>query len=360
MQMTILDPGPFYKRSIRIFRMQDRNVKLPRSQRLPLELLPAFEAAARLLSFTGAGAELFLSQSAVSRQIQQLEANLGVVLFERRHRALALTEAGRVMQRAVNDSLERLDDAAARVRAATPMRQVAITCTPGFASLWLIPRLARFTATHPQVDVRISATTDMLDLERNRVDVAVRFVPSSAGTGPQLFEEEVQPLCSPALLRDARKPLRVPADLAHHTLLAVEMPQGEALTADWQPWFQLMGLAELQMAQSMRFTQYADAVAAAVAGQGVVIGRLPLLADLLKEGRLVAPFRGAACSRRGYFVALAQRAADNADARDFRDWLLAEAGEAISSGPREAGKRGGPISPPRPAARSNRGRSRSA
>ncbi|MBC5764269.1 LysR substrate-binding domain-containing protein [Ramlibacter albus] len=340
--------------------MQDRNVKLPRSQRLPLELLPAFEAAARRLSFTEAGAELFLSQSAVSRQIQQLEAALGTPLFERRHRSLVLTEAGAVMQRAVNDSLERLNDAAARVRTATPMRQVAITCTAGFASLWLIPRLARFTASHPQVDVRISATSEMLDLERSHIDVAVRFVAASVGVGPQLFEEEVQPMCSPALLRDPRRPLKTPADMVHHTLLAVEMPGGEALTVDWEPWFRLMGLEGVQMAQSMRFTQYADAVGAAVAGQGIVIGRLPLLADLVKEGRLVAPFRGAAFSRRGYFVTLSKRAEANADARDFRDWLVAEAEQARAKAAGAAAPAKASTALPRPAARTSRARPRSA
>jgi LysR family transcriptional regulator, glycine cleavage system transcriptional activator len=299
----------------------------PRSAQLRLALLPAFEAAARTLSFTRAAQELSLTQSAVSRQIQQLEAGLGTELFERRHRALALTEAGRVMQRAVNDSLERLRDAAARVQAHSRPRQVAITCTPGFASLWLIPRLARFTAAHPGVDVRISATIEILDLARSGIDVAVRFVPSDAGHGPALFEEEVQPMCAPQLLAEGR-PLRQPADLAHHTLLAVDMPQGEALTVDWEPWFQVMGLQGVRMANTLRFTQYADAVAAAVAGQGVVIGRLPLLGEVLRSGRLVAPFRGRAATRRGYFVTLSPHGEGNADARAFVDWLLAEAEQA--------------------------------
>lgn len=302
--------------------MQNKNAKLP------LDLLHAFEAAARHLSFTEAGRELFLTQSAVSRQIQQLEASLGAPLFERRHRALELTEAGRVMQRAVQDSLERLRDAAARVRSTGPMRQVAITCTPGFASLWLIPRLARFTAANPRVDVRISATSELLDIDRAGVDVAVRFVPSAVGSGPQLFEEELQPMCAPQLLRSPERPLKSPADLARHTLLAVDMPHGEALTVDWEPWFRVMGLEGVQMANSLRFTQYADAVAAAVAGQGVVIGRLPLLADLVKRGQLVAPFRSPALSRRGYFVATSAAGARNADAHAFVQWLLAEAEHA--------------------------------
>ncbi len=290
-----------------------------------LDLLPTFEAAARTLSFTRAGAELFLTQSAVSRQIQQLEAGLQAPLFERRHRSLVLTQAGQVMYRAVTDSLERLRDAAARARATTPMRQVAITCTPGFASLWLIPRLSRFTANHPQVDVRISATVEMLDLERSRIDVAVRFVPSRLSEGITLFEEEVQPMCAPQLAKDKTRPLRTPADLAHHTLLTVDMPHGDSLMTDWEPWLKVMGLEEMRMKNTLRFTQYADAVTAALAGHGVVIGRLPLLNGLAKQGKLVAPFRGRAATRRGYYMEVAKHAADNADAQDFVRWLMSEA-----------------------------------
>jgi DNA-binding transcriptional LysR family regulator len=298
--------------------------RLPRSRQLRLDLLHTFEAAARHLSFTQAGAELALSQPAVSRQVQQLEQSLGTVLFERRHRALVLTEAGRVMQRAVDDSLERLRDAAARVRATSATRQVTVTCTPGFAAFWLIPRLPRFSAAHPHVDVRISATLNLVDLERADVDLAVRFVPLADGRGPRLFEEAVQPMCAPRLLRDGARPLKTPADLAHHTLLTVEM-QGAPLTVDWEPWLQLIGQDDVRMAHTMRFTQYAEAVAAAVAGQGVVIGRLPLLADLVRTRKLVAPFRTPAASQRGYFLTLAPQGARNPDAQQFMRWLQAEA-----------------------------------
>lgn len=305
------------------------SLPLPRSRMPRLDLLPCFDAAARTLSFTLAAQELHLTQSAVSRQIQLLEDSLGVALFERRHRALVLTEAGQVMQRATRDALERLLDACARARPGPGLRQVAMTCTPGFASLWLIPRLARFTASHPQVDVRISATMDVLDLERQHIDVAVRFVPSGPGRGAALFEETVQPLCSPALLRNKGAPLRQPGDLVHHTLLAVEAPAGYPPMSDWEPWIQVMGLQDLRMKNTMRFTQYADAVAAAVAGQGVVIGRLPLLQDLVNDRKLVAPFRtGSAATRRAYYLEMAGHAATNADAQDFARWLRAEAERA--------------------------------
>ncbi len=299
-------------------------VPIRRSELPRLDLLRSFEAAARHLSFTLAAQELFLTQSAVSRQIQAIEADLGVALFERQHRSLQLTSAGRVLQRAVVDCLERLRDAAASVRAASRARQVSITTTPGFASLWLIPRLAKFTASHPAVDVRLSPTLEVLDLERSHIDVAVRFCPTSQGEGKPLFEEVVVPVCAPALALDKAHPLKAPADLQHHTLLAVDMPEGEALTADWAPWFEVMGIKELKVKNTVRFGQYADAITAAVAGQGVAIGRLPLLQALLHDGRLVTPFKGRAASRRGYFTALSARATDNPDAQDLVRWLAAE------------------------------------
>jgi len=136
-------------------------------------------------------------------------------------------------------------------------------------------------------------------------------------------------MCSPLLLRDPARPLRTPADLAQHTLLTVDMK--DAPMMDWEPWLQLMGMREVQMAHTMRFTQYNEAVTAAVAGHGIVIGRLPLLADLVRQKKLVAPFRSPAASRRGYFVTPAAHAAHNPDAHAFADWLLAEAEQAGAS-----------------------------
>ncbi|MDB5880287.1 MAG: transcriptional regulator, LysR family [Ramlibacter sp.] len=318
--------------------MRSENVKaLParplaaRSELPPLDLLRSFESAARHLSFTRAAQELFLTQSAVSRQIQQVEASLGVTLFRRHHRALELTEPGRLLQRTVVDCLERLRDVTSRLRATSALRQVSMTCTPGFASLWLIPRLARFTASHPAVDVRMSATMEMLDLERSQVDLAIRFCPNRDGQGPSLFEESVLPVCAPRLLSSRPHPLKQPADLVHHTLLAVDMPQGMALTVDWEPWIRVMGLAELRMKNTLRFTQYADAIAAAVAGQGVAIGRLPLMAQLMQSGQLVAPFGSSVASQRGYYVMVSERGSHNADAQDFVTWLRAEAEAARAS-----------------------------
>src|SRR3954468_4607931 len=193
--------------------MSNRNV-MP-----SLDLLRGFEAAARHLSFTRAGEELFLTQSAVSRQMKDLEDQLGVPLFQRRHRALALTEAGQQFYASAAQVLATMRAATERLRAnAGRRRPLSVTTTHSFAALWLIPRLAGFTRTHPGVDVRITAETRVQDLERDGLDVAIRHGPASLA-GPnaiRLFGERVFPVCSPKLLK--KLPLREAGDLKKHTL----------------------------------------------------------------------------------------------------------------------------------------------
>src|SRR5262245_53050437 len=142
----------------------------------PLDLIQGFEAAARTLSFTKAAEELAITQSAVSRQIRALEEHLGVTLFERRPRSLVLTEPGRLLHRVAGELLERLQETTNRLRSDAGTPHLTVTTTGGFASLWLIPRLRSFTALHPDVDVRISATYKAFNLERSLVDVAVRYM----------------------------------------------------------------------------------------------------------------------------------------------------------------------------------------
>ncbi|MDH4189002.1 MAG: LysR family transcriptional regulator, partial [Betaproteobacteria bacterium] len=208
-------------------RMQDRNGKDP--ARLPsLDLLKGFEAAARLLSFTRAGAELHLTQSAVSRQIRDLEEQLGAPLFERRHRALALTEAGRQFYPAAAQVLATMREASARLRAMDGQRVLSVTTSVTFAAMWLVPRLAGFTRDNPGVDVRISADARMVEIERAGFDVALRYcAPEAAGAGAlRLFGERVFPVCSPKLLRDPRKALVAALDLGKQVLLHIDDPEG--------------------------------------------------------------------------------------------------------------------------------------
>ena len=188
--------------------------------RLPsLEALATFEVAARHLSFTRAADERFVTQSAVSKQVIALESALGVPLFLRGHRTLALTDEGLMLQTACQQGLQRIRDGVARIRAQTGRRQVVVTTTPGLASLWLIPRLSGFTRRHPGVDVRLDAVFARRDLESDGIDIAIRYGDARTSTGKKLLDEEVMPVCSPACASLAGRPLREPRDLAGHTLI---------------------------------------------------------------------------------------------------------------------------------------------
>lgn len=294
----------------------------------PLDLLVGFEAAARQLSFTKAAEELHLTQSAVSRQIKALEAHLGLALFERRHRALALTEAGQQFYAASAQILTTMRATTDRLRSqAGRGRPLSVTTTHSFAALWLIPRLAGFTSAHPGVDVRIIADTRIQDLEREALDVAIRYCPPElAGAGAlRLFGERVFPVCSPALARGPRHPLREPADLRHHVLLRIDDPEGRYPWLSWQAWLEVVGLGGLRPAGSVILSAYEQSIPAALAGQGVALGRSPLIRALLAAGSLVAPFKRAAESTRAYFAIPSSAAAARPEAIDFLGWLRAEA-----------------------------------
>lgn len=301
----------------------------------PLDLLRGFEAAARHLSFTKAASELFVTQSAISRQVQALEEHVGRPLFQRRHRALLLTDDGQILQQTVARVLGELRQALDSV-AGTSADMLTVTTMVTFASLWLVPRLAKFRSVHPEIDVRIAANNEVLDLERDRIDVAIRYaapdrVPASA---IQLFGEEVVPVCAPALLKDKSRPLREPADLARHVLLhddAGTSPFPLLPYLQWDVWLQAMGLADLKAAGGLHFSHYDQLIQAATGGEGVALGRLPLLSRQIREGRLVAPFEKARArgrgtvSTRGYFILATAGASARPAVKHFMDWMLTEA-----------------------------------
>jgi LysR family transcriptional regulator, glycine cleavage system transcriptional activator len=306
--------------------MQDRNATQP--PRLPsLDLLKGFEAAARLLSFTKAGEELYLSQSAVSRQIQDLEDQLGVRLFQRRHRALALTEAGQTLYAAAAQVLATMRAATDRLRATVGRKTVAVTTTQSLASLWLIPRLGNFTRVHPEVDVRISAETRVLDLERDGLDLAIRHGPPTlAGEGAiRLFGERVFPVCSPKLLRNPKRPLREPADLRHQVLLQYDDPEGRHPWLHWRTWLEVERLSDLRPAGNLLFSGYDQIIPAAIAGHGVALGRSPLVREAMQAGELVAPFKRTADVARAYFAIVSKNSAGRPEVAGFVDWLKEEA-----------------------------------
>ncbi len=291
-----------------------------------LDLLRGFEAAARNLSFTRAAEELFITQSAVSRQVKTIEDHLGVALFARRHRALLLTEAGHDLYRATAQALRQITDTAARIRERAGSRTLTVTATIGFASLWLIPRLADFRSQRPDIDIRISANNKMLDLEREGLEVAVRYcVPKAAPEGAaKLFGEVVLPVCSPKLVTRTA-PLAAPGDLRHHILLHYERPDGVTPWLSWTVWLETMQLPGLKPAGSLRFSQYDQVIQAAIDGQGVALGTSPLVKQFIRQGRLIAPLEKKFESSRAYYLVISAEAAGRPEVKDFAAWLVRQA-----------------------------------
>ena len=297
----------------------------------PKDRLAVFDAAARHLSFTKAAAEHFLTQSAVSRQVAALEEDLGAPLFKRRHRALDLTDDGRRLASAVAVALAGVRDAVAHIRAPRRREVLSLTTTPGMASLWLIPRLTGFLSSHPGIDVRIDASHQLRGLAAENFDLAIRYVALGCGVGVPLFGESVQPVCAPVLLKKGAPPLKTPADLRHHTLLQAASTGAAGMPLEWQSWLKAVGAGDVEPAALLTFTNYDTAVAAAVAGQGVVLGRHPLIDSLLRQRALVAPFKGATRSARGYVLVVEPAAGRKPAVQALSNWLQQQARETAAS-----------------------------
>lgn len=254
--------------------------------------------------------------------MKALEEQLGNALFTRVNRTLRLTHAGERLYRAVDEALALIDSAVSDVTGAG--QQIAITTTVPFATLWLGPRLPAFARLHPGIGLRVAASNDNLDVERERIDLAIRYVPHGAQppSSLKLCDYEMFPVCAPALDRAA--PIRAPADLAGHVLLDFETVRSGRPWFDWQLWLQAKRLRGIKPAGSLRFSHYDLAVEAAIAGSGVAIGKWPYLANHLQKGTLVAPLGEDGIARLGAFYAVvSDRAASGVG--DFVAWLQHEA-----------------------------------
>ena len=292
--------------------------------RLPsLDLLRGFVAVARRGSVTLAAADLFLTQSAVSRQIRALEDHLGLPLFHRRHRALELTAEGEQLFRLADMCLTQLADHFEALRQRSANSPVTLTSTIGVVSLWLLPRLGEFQALHPAVDVRVAAGNRVVDLEREAVDLALRYGP--ANPAPEgalwLFDEFIVPVASPVLAFDAEFERN---DLSTLTLLEYDELARPWLR--WADWAASLGLNPLKPRARLAFNQYDQVIFAALAGHGVALGRGPLVAQLVADGRLVAlrP-RGTPMAADFAYWLLQRRGASTPARGQFAAWLGAEA-----------------------------------
>lgn len=288
----------------------------------PLNALRAFEASARLHSVQQAARELNVTPSAVSQQVHNLERWIGFPLLERGARKLQPNAQGRAYQGALASAFEQIAEATESLSAGRATQSICITCTPGFTVQWLVPRLQRFQDKHPEIDVRIDASTRMVDLRGEDVDLAVRH---GLGRYPglvaeKLIDDDLVPAASPRLV-SGRNRLRVPGDLTKHALLHIETRD------DWRMWLQAQGVA-IDWRRGPLLVDTAIGIQAAMAGKGVILVRRSLIADELGNGRLITPLPQSLATGTAYFLVYPPERMSSAPIRAFRGWLLKETSEA--------------------------------
>jgi LysR family transcriptional regulator, glycine cleavage system transcriptional activator len=284
--------------------------------------LRAFEAAARLSSFTLAAAELNVTQTAISHQIRRLEEQLGIKLFIRQNRSLALTREARDYLPSIRTAFEDLRRATARLRRADQDGRLTVSTTASLATKWLVSRVAAFQDANPGMEVRITTSTHLVDFQREEVDIAVRYGRGNwfGVRADWLMAERLFPVCSPALLNGAN-PLQQPADLAHHTLLHTSIPRD-----GWNMWLAAAGLPHsIAERRGLTFDLGFMAIQAAVEGLGIALGQSQLVEADIAAGRLVAPFDTDLPQDAGYYVVTPEATADVPKIALFRDWLIASA-----------------------------------
>ncbi|MBI4184814.1 MAG: transcriptional regulator GcvA [Proteobacteria bacterium] len=288
----------------------------------PLAALRAFEAAARNLSFTRAAQELFVTQAAVSHQIKRLEGHLGLALFRRLPRRLLLTDAGQRYFAAAREALDRLAEATARLRSEPRPDRLTVSVLSSFAAAFLVPRLARFRARHPEIEVWVSADDASVDFAREEVDLGIRY---GRGRYPGLRTDllipgEVLPVCSPELARD----LSSPAALARQTLIHDDVGPFADELIDWPKWLKAAGVEGIDAGKGPHFSHANLALDAARRGEGVLLIRRALVLDDLEAGRLVAPFALVLREGWAHYLVCPEGRAGLAKIAAFRGWLLAE------------------------------------
>lgn len=305
-------------------------------QSLPsLNSLRAFEAAARHLSFSKAAEELHVTPAAVSQQVKTLEDHLGVILFHRLNRNLALTAAGLAGLPQLQQAFCVLTEGVARMRGAGELRLLAVEAAPSFTAKWLLPRLPRFYAEQPEIDLRIVGTLKQVDPRPLGTEIQQTFFSGELNVGirfggghypgcrvDRLFRVAIAPLCSPALI-SGKHPLRKPQDLKSHILLHDDTPwEGRP---DWATWAEHAGHPELAVARGPHFSSVQLVLQAAMEGQGVALGIEAIAADDISAGRLVVPFDIRLPLKSAYYLVTLEQDENSPRIAAFRDWILREA-----------------------------------
>ena len=287
----------------------------------PLNWLRSFEASARHLSFTHAATELNLTQAAISQQVKGLETQLGAALFKRLPRGLELTDAGAAYLPAVHESIERLTVATEEVFGQGRTQLLTVRVNMVFFMKWLAPRLHRFRAQHPGINLRVTSNIWVDEREKSvETDMEIRY-----GKGQwrmlqsdRLSHDDLIPVCSPTYLEDERA-IRTPDDLVHHTLLHVI-----GYEEGWGHWLKRTGYEHLPLSQGFQFDTLVTALEMAVLGEGIALGRTSLVSDMLESGKLVAPFEHKVSTEEAFYLVYPPQQLSHPHADAFRSWLLSE------------------------------------
>lgn len=283
-----------------------------------LNALKAFEAAARCRNFTRAAERLHVTQSAVSRQVKLLEAQLGVTLFDRRPQHLVLTRAGQALMPAVRQSFDRIALVVGALREPQPFSRLRVNVPPTFASRWLIPRLHRFRDLHPGIDIRVTTVLNDTLSRDGQLDCAIRF---GSGEWPSLhatllFQERHIAVCAPRLLPPGR--VR-PVDLNRYTLLHVSHGEGRFLS--WEHWLDAAGIRGIDTERGLEFDLLDLAIGAAVSGVGVTIADEHMIRDELSSRRLVPLLDVAVPGHQSYWFTTREQVPEPPHLQLFRGWV---------------------------------------
>lgn len=292
---------------------------------IPLAGLGTFAIAARHLSFTKAAQEMHLTQGAVSQQIRQLEERLGVTLFVRYHRRLELTVAGVRLAVQLNHSFTEISDLILELQEEETSNILTVSVMPSFATKWLIPRLGSLQEAYPDLQLRIQANDREVNFQRDRIDVAIvhSHVHSSKGYIVPLMKDQVFPVCSPAFAK--QRALCEPSQLAQVPLLNDDSEwRFSSPYAEWEKWLLLANTKGIKASRGISFNRGDLAVQAAIAGQGVALGRTPLVMDDIQQGRLMRPFEQALDEGHAYLFVCPEMQRQREPVQQLLSWLVSE------------------------------------
>jgi DNA-binding transcriptional LysR family regulator len=287
-----------------------------------LNNLLVFESAARRGSFTRAAEDLHISQPAVSHAMRLLEADLGVALFERQHKGVQTTDAGKYLLEQVGMGLSLIDQALREVRS-MQAHQVTLAVSTATATWWLLPRIARFKQQHPDIELRVITTDTDLDLARERIDLAITLGADDFANYQRwhFVDEEIFPVCSPRFLQ--AHPLPDLKAVAHSPLLVLEERYRPRM--DWKEWLSRFDVGLPRQPKLFRFNDYSIVLQAAIEGQGVAQGWRHIVQPLMAQGLLVRPLQHSVTTDQPLYITAPQSKVLRSDVAYLKDWLVAEA-----------------------------------